>query len=231
MTNIQNILAIDTATESLGICLQSGEKRILNLTLKIGFQHSVFLVPWIHKLIDQSGIGLSQLDLLICSIGPGSFTGLRIGLSTAKGIAQGADCPVVGVPTLNAIAAGFTHYRGIIVPVIDARKNRFYSAIYEGSERITEYLDISQQDLINRCLDFESVHLTGPAANIIAEAMEKQSLKDAFALDPGYAMINPYFLLKAGIKKYFLDKKGNPDSMGPFYIRKSEAEIKQIEKT
>ena len=225
-----NILAIDTSTEVLGICLITKEHQVLSLSFKIGFKHSTLLVPWIEKLFKQAGILPSRLDLIVCSKGPGSFTGLRIGLSTAKGLAYGAGCPLVCISSLDAIAFGLKEYQGVVVPVIDARKNRFYSAFYKDGRRITGYFDITKEALLNNCRTYNRVLLTGPGANIIFHSISIPNKNRIIKLDPGCALLHPFFLLKAGREKYVLNKQGDPDSIGPLYVRKSEAEIQQEKK-
>ncbi|MBN2439910.1 MAG: tRNA (adenosine(37)-N6)-threonylcarbamoyltransferase complex dimerization subunit type 1 TsaB [Spirochaetales bacterium] len=220
-----NILAIDTSTEILGISIKTREEQILNISLKMGFQHALFLVSWIEQLCEQAELKPSDLDLVVCSIGPGSFTGLRIGLSTAKGIACGADCPVIGISSLDTIVYGHRYYPGVIVPVIDARKNRFYSGIYQEGKRISEYFDISLDDLLEKCMEYKKVLVAGPGAKILMDSVKNDQKKTIFDLDPGYTVTNPFFLLKAGSDVYALNKKGDPDTAGPLYLRKSEAEI------
>lgn len=222
-----NILAIDTSTETLGICFQNKKKQVVSLSLKMGFQHSVLLMPWVERILDQAGTAPSHLDMVICSLGPGSFTGLRIGLSTAKGLAAGAGCPLTGVCSLDAIAFGFRQYRGVVVPVIDAKKDRFYAGFYRDGERITGYVDVKKEALTDNCRTYGKVLLTGPGAKAVFDSASDADKDGLFRLDPGYALVNPFFLLKAGMEKYLLNKEGDPDSVGPLYLRKSEAEIKK----
>jgi tRNA threonylcarbamoyladenosine biosynthesis protein TsaB len=223
--NNMNSIAIDTSTETLGICFQNKKDQVLCFSLKMGFQHSTLLIPWLEKIIHQAGTSPGELDLVICSSGPGSFTGLRIGLATAKGLATGADCPLTGISSLDAIAYGQKHDPGIVVPVIDARKNRFYTAFYKKGERVSGYGDMTKEALLDNCRRYHDILLTGPGAKIILDAGPTPGNDHAVRLDPGYQLPNPFFLLQAGTEKYLAEKKGDPDTAGPLYIRKSEAEI------
>jgi tRNA threonylcarbamoyladenosine biosynthesis protein TsaB len=222
-----NVCAIDTATEILGICLKTDSNIIISLSLRMGFQHSTLLMPWIEHVLKQADMKAGDLDLLVCSTGPGSFTGLRIGLATIKGLAGGIGCPVIGVPTLDFLAYGLLMCDGIIVPVIDAKKKHFYVALYKDGNRISDYLDTGIDELLQKLFSYRKVILTGPAADTIWQT--GNSRKQKLLLDPGFAISNPYLLLELGVRKYEKEKKGNPPTMGPLYLRKSEAELKKEE--
>lgn len=170
-------------------------------------------------MIKQAEISFSDLDLIVCSKGPGSFTGLRIGMSTAKGISTGSRTPIVSVNILDAYAHGLEFFSGAVVPVIDARKNRFYSAVYKNGERISDYLDISAQELSSRLSTSESVLITGSGCSLIRASFTDKPYK--------YFTFNNNLAEKMtdlGIK-IFNERGPDADDAGPFYIRKSDAEI------
>jgi tRNA threonylcarbamoyladenosine biosynthesis protein TsaB len=123
-----NIIAIDTSTETLGICLKT-DKIIIRISQRANFKHAETLAPWIEKLCIEAEIRPKDFNLIVISIGPGSFTGLRIGIATAKGLAAGAECPVTGVSGLDASAWTHKYFSGTVIPVINAKKNRIYSAL------------------------------------------------------------------------------------------------------
>ena len=93
--------------------------------------HAETLLPLMHTVLTKTGVSLPEISALAVSIGPGSFTGLRIGLSTVKGLAYGWDIPVVGVPTLLAVAARVTNWEGLVCPLLDAKKNEVYTALFQ----------------------------------------------------------------------------------------------------
>ncbi|MBN1699872.1 MAG: tRNA (adenosine(37)-N6)-threonylcarbamoyltransferase complex dimerization subunit type 1 TsaB [Spirochaetales bacterium] len=220
-----NVCAIDSATETLGICLKTKDDTLISLSLKMGFKHARLLVPWLERLLEQASLEASDLDLVVCSIGPGSFTGLRIGLATAKGLAHGAGCPIIGIPTLDVLASGCEVRSGITVPVIDAKKNRFYAALYERGIRTGDYLDIGIPELLHILSPFGEVVLTGPAAMVIYQAGKKETQN--LLLDPGFSTIDPSSLLRLGESRFEKEQKGDIPTLGPLYLRKSEAEIKK----
>jgi len=116
-----NVLAIDTATATLGLSLKTGSESH-TLLLQAGLKHSEKLMPSIQALLLEAELDREELELIACSIGPGSFTGIRIGLATAKGLAQGVQalgtsCRLIGVSTLDGLARRFRRFEGTVVAV------------------------------------------------------------------------------------------------------------------
>ena len=221
---VLNILAVDTSTETLGLCLKT-ENALLRVSQKADFRHAQTLGPRIKQMCAEADINPGRLDLIAVSIGPGSFTGLRIGLATAKGLAFGADCPLIGVPTLDAVAWTHKYFKGTVVPVINAKKNRLYSAFYENDEKITDYLDISGTDLLGKIEKLENVLLTGPYAEELYKETANLKNSTQISLDPDFSLINSYSLLQKGIILYNNTGTHTGEAV-PLYLRKSEAELK-----
>lgn len=218
-----NIIAIDTSTETLGICLKT-ENTLLRTSHKVNFKHAEILAPWIKIICSKAEIKPGELNLVIVSSGPGSFTGLRIGIATAKGLADGANCPLIGVPTLDAAAWAHKHFSGTVIPVINAKKNRLYAALYENNERISDYLDISSKDLIKKMEKSKKILITGPFAGELYKESEKIINRHNIYLDPDFSLINSYSLLQNGITLYNNNNYPCKDVI-PLYLRKSEAEL------
>ena len=219
-----NVLAIDTATEVLGIALSTGGERRVT-TVRIGLKHSETLLPWIKLLIEDSGIQLDDLQLIVCSLGPGSFTGLRIGLAAAKGLAAGSPCPLIGIPGLDALAFRYRSFRGVVIPLSDARRNMVYAALYRQGERISDYLHIPLTRLALDLQEFDNLLLTGSEAEVLARIIAEEQSREGVTLDKGLPFTDPESLLEIG--KELFDRKGNIQyNLEPLYLRKSEAEIK-----
>lgn len=212
-----NVLAIDCSSDILSLCLQE-EQKIFSLDRKEGLRHSENLMPGIDWLFQQASMEKQNLDLVVCAIGPGSFTGLRIALATAKALATGCSAALCGIPTLDAYAALYRDYPGLVIPVIDAKKKRFYTAVYKEGKAISDFLDISEEDLLQRFSKEESLLFTGPDAGLLTH-LPGNSRCDLSLLKS----IGPV-LLEMGLKKYKLQGEDTLD-IGPEYIRKSEAEI------
>lgn len=215
---MKNILAFDTSSKLLSIALKT-ENGLFETFISQGFKHSENLTVEIRKLFDTAGTEMNDLDLVVCMEGPGSFTGLRIGMATAKGLSFSLGIPMTAVPTLDATAAGLEFYDGIVVPVIDARKKRFYSALYRNGERISDFLDVSAEILKEKLSYFDRVLLTGPDADIFYKQTD-----NLFEINPAFDRGNARFLINLGIKEYKLNGPA-PIELGPLYLRKSEAEI------
>ncbi len=147
------LLAIDTSTNYLSLAvIDSAGKALAKFHRKAEMSHSSLLIPMIDRMLKKAGLRLKDIDGFVISIGPGSFTGLRIGVVTVKGLAYALKKPIVTVPTLDAIAHNVTDFRGLICPVLDAKKNKLYACLYRSDgrnlKRITRYLLLSAADLI-----------------------------------------------------------------------------------
>ena len=126
------ILAIDTSTDCLSLALLRDDKIIGRFHRRSHMRHSTLLVPMIDKLVKKARLKIRDIDCFAISVGPGSFTGLRIGVTTVKGLAYSLNKPIVAVPTLDVIARNVKNFKGVICPVLDARKNKVYSCFYRS---------------------------------------------------------------------------------------------------
>ena len=131
-----NILAVDTAGKTLGVALLQDDRLKYECYLDGGMTHSETLMPLVDAMLRESEQSLADMDLLAVAAGPGSFTGLRIGVSALKGLAWAADKPCCGVSTLEAMAQNLRHMDGLIVCAMDARRNQVYIAVFaaEGGQ-------------------------------------------------------------------------------------------------
>ena len=126
------ILAIESSGNVASVAIAGKEKILAEYTVNIGKTHSQTLLPMIDRVLGDAEMSVNDMSAIAISRGPGSFTGLRIGSATAKGLAASAEIPIVDVPTLEALAVGVGNAGGrLICPVIDARRNEVYTALYE----------------------------------------------------------------------------------------------------
>jgi tRNA threonylcarbamoyladenosine biosynthesis protein TsaB len=211
------ILVFDTSSSQLavGVVTDGG-----NLTARTdeSFKHSEKLLPEIGACLKEAGISIEEIDLIGCAIGPGSFMGLRIGLSTAKGLSLAREIPWVGVPTLDYLARGLDISDRPIVPILDARKNRVYSAIFLDRKRVSDYLDISIRDLLAKLAEFDSLAFTGPDADLLTDAALERS---RYIIDKGDAGLRLKSLAELAREKFALSGPAG-DLEGPFYMREPE---------
>jgi tRNA threonylcarbamoyladenosine biosynthesis protein TsaB len=218
-----NILTFDTASEKLSAAIRI-ESELFTITAGQGFKHSEKLLPAIDKLFEISGSSIDNIDLIGCTRGPGSFTGLRIGMATAKGLAYGKNIPMISVPTLDFYSYNLNFFDGAVLPVIDARKNRFYTALYSKGTKKSEYLDITAEEIEDLVKDYEKVLITGPHSDKFFERIGENK---KFSSDP-FASINKIDFLIDITEKLYYNGEVDSEGQGPVYIRKSDAEEAMI---
>lgn len=148
------VLGVDTSTKSLGVAIVEDGNILMSMEKVFGLRHSQDLVPTIKELLRKICLKIEDMDGFAVSLGPGSFTGLRVGITAVKTLALVTKKPVIGVPTLDVIAQGAYYYPGIICPIMDAKKQKLYAALYKrgakGLKRISGYLLISIDRLLHK---------------------------------------------------------------------------------
>jgi tRNA threonylcarbamoyladenosine biosynthesis protein TsaB len=127
------LLAVESATLSGGVALLEDDRLLGEITLNIAITHSERLMFAVDRLLADCGLAPADLDGLAVSVGPGSFTGLRVGLATVKALAMALDLPVAPVPTLDALAARLPFADAPVCPILDARKGEVYFSLYRWS--------------------------------------------------------------------------------------------------
>lgn len=183
-------------------------------------QHSEKLVVGIQALAREAGLALSDLDLLACVRGPGSFTGLRIGMAALKGLALALDRPLVSVPTMEVLSWGLEFFDGAVAPVLDARKRRFYCAVFERGRRVSPDLDIRPEDLAPLLAPYPRVLLAGKDAGAFASRMGSAAARISIDSRQG---TRSEALRRLALRQ--LEEAGPDDiGQGPVYIRRSDAE-------
>lgn len=125
-----NVLALDSSTDLLSVALVTPAGKA-EASLDLGLKHAERIVDLVDFCLSRASLKPSDLDLVACARGPGSFTGLRIGMATAKGMALALGKPWISVPTLDCLAWGREAFQGAVAPVLDGRRGRVYTAIYE----------------------------------------------------------------------------------------------------
>lgn len=160
------LLSIDSSAVTASASLTDNETVINNRFENTGLTHSETLLPMIKDVLGDKTV--ADLDGIAITVGPGSFTGVRIGVSTVKGIAFGQNIKCYPVSTLEAIAHNFEN--GIICAVMDARRMQFYNALFEVKDckvkRLTEDRAISIEDLRNEIASYDSVIIAGDGAKL-----------------------------------------------------------------
>lgn len=173
------VLSIESSSTVASVAVVTDEKVEGEVYINNKLQHSVLLFPIIENLFKTLGMDVDDLDAVAVSGGPGSFTGLRIGVAAAKGIAQGKNLKFIGVSSLDALAFMQYGFDGIIVPIMDALRDNVYTAIYKFEEDelklIYDYDAIHIEDLIAKLKEYDKVLFCGDAVKIHAHLRFKKS--------------------------------------------------------
>lgn len=165
------ILAFDTSAKVSTVSIVDEEKVIAEYSINLNFTHSQTIMPMCEEILKQTKISLNEIDAFAVCVGPGSFTGLRIGISAIKGMSYALNKPCIEIKTLDALSYNMLDFDGIICSVMDARCNQVYNCIYENNggnlEKITEDRAIILDDLLEELKEFKKVViLVGDGADL-----------------------------------------------------------------
>jgi tRNA threonylcarbamoyladenosine biosynthesis protein TsaB len=216
------VLAVETSTLAGGVALLEGDRLVAEYVLDVSVTHSERVLAAIDGVLRDAGWKGADLDGLAVAVGPGSFTGLRVGISTVKGLAVGLDIPVAAVPTLDAMAAVLPWAALPVCPVLRARQNEVYAAVYrwvgEGFRRETDYLAASPAEVAERLL--EPTLLLGDGAEIIASPHVRR-------VPLPHRVPSPACVAVLGRARLALGETVAPAALAPLYLRPSEAELRR----
>ncbi|WP_304507368.1 tRNA (adenosine(37)-N6)-threonylcarbamoyltransferase complex dimerization subunit type 1 TsaB [Anaerotignum sp.] len=221
------ILAIDTTGQTAGAAIVEGDKLIAEFTLNYKLTHSQTIMPMIAEICEKSETKLGLVDYIACTNGPGSFTGLRIGAATAKGLALALKKEIVPVPTLDALAYNVFETDKIICPIMDARRSQVYTAFYRWENgrlcRLTEMMAISIDEVMGMAEGYgQKVIFLGDGVPV---HREKLSLSSEFIFAPAHCSLQRAASV-AALAMIFA-REGKAVASNAFelvYLRKSQAE-------
>ena len=222
------VLGLDTSTLMTTCGVIDGDKLIGEFSLSQDMSHSEKLVPMVKELMDSLDLELEDIDVYGVSIGPGSFTGLRIGVATIKAFAHLGNKPLVGVSTLEALAFNLP-YNPIVVPMIDARRERVYTGIYSWEEEnlktIMEptILEVKKLlDILNN--DYEDVVVNGDGS-VAFKDLIKETLKDKVRFSTiGQNMCKASSICQIALNKYNNNQVDNFYTLAPNYLLETQAQ-------
>ena len=224
-----SILAIDTASMVSSVAVASEDKLLAELTVQTRLTHSETLLPHIQEVLVMAGVKKETLAGIAVSIGPGSFTGLRIGLATAKSIAYALHLPLLGVSTLEALAWHFPVPGVYIAALLDAQKGNAYAALYayeNGTmKEVKSTVVKSMEEIVMACEAMDRpVMLVGDIVQKKAAKIAALSSK-VFVAPAHMVMPRAANVAQVGLAKLAAGAAGNVMDMEPVYIRRSEAEV------
>jgi tRNA threonylcarbamoyladenosine biosynthesis protein TsaB len=222
------VLAIDTATPRVSVAVGRDGEVVGEVSLAGGRRHAEQLAPAIQYLCAEVDAALEQLAVLAVGLGPGLFTGLRVGVTTARVMAQTLRIPVVGVPTLDLIAYPLRHASRTVVSVVDARRDEVFFACYQpvpgGVQRMGEYEVTTPDGLAGElAARGEDFLLAGDGALRYAEQLGR--LDRVELAGPGAAAPSAGALAELATARYEREEFSPPNDVHPLYLRRSDAEI------
>ena len=220
-----NVLGIDTSTVTGGVALLSDDRLVGESVLNIRTTHSERLLPALERLLADAGITVKELDLLSVVTGPGSFTGLRIGVGTAKGLSYALGVPIVGVTTLEGYGWQFKFFPGIVVAMVDARReNVFWQAFREGIALVDPSYG-SLQSVLDWCScskrSEEQFLFVGDGGINYGE-----QIRASQSVPPSQNLLRPSAVAHLGYTRYLQGEHSDAFSLNPTYMRQTEAERK-----
>lgn len=213
------LLSMDSSAVTASVALTDGDEIIKSEFVNSGLTYSETLLPMITRVMD--GRKYSELDGIAITAGPGSFTGVRIGVATVKGLAFNDDIPCYSVSTLEAIAYNFVDKNAVVCAVMDARRMQFYNALFKLQngkvERFCDDRAISIEDLRNELKQYDKVIIAGDGAKLCFQNIE---LENCTLADVDRIYQNAVGVAKAAQNKNVIF----PKALMPVYLRQSQAE-------
>ena len=226
------ILALDSTAVVGTVALCEDQKLIAHYTLNTGNTHSQTLLPMIESALRSAEWEIDDLDLFAVSNGPGSFTGVRIGVATIKGLAFGKDIPCAGVSTLEALAYNLRYYTGILCPVMNARRAQVYNSLFSCENGVLTRLcpdrAIAIADLDAELAAMQQpVYLVGDGYDITAEGFTQTKVTP---VPEEQRVQSGYSVAMCGLAAYERGEATNDTDLAVIYLRPSQAERERNEK-
>ncbi len=224
------ILSIDSSTPVAGIAVSDGKKLLGEVMINTKNTHSEKLMPMVAQLLDDLQMTVQQIEAVAVTCGPGSFTGLRIGMATAKGIVQGGNKKLIAIPTLDTLAQNLMHYNGVICPIMNAQKKQVYTAIYRSGEtnleRLSDYQAIEAEKLAEQLLELnETVWFVGDGVEAFAHVFIDKLGNNCRFADGNLVLPRAGSLAMLAADRAEQNQFDDLYQAELIYIRKSEAEV------
>jgi len=228
------LLAFETSAKAASVALFEGNTLLSEQYQNTGLTHSQTLLVMAENLLNQCGKTPSQVEAVAVAKGPGSFTGVRIGVAAAKGFAWGGQLPIYGVSTLEAMALGLGVWEGVVCPVMDARRSQVYNALfYVNQGEVTRQCEdraISLEELKNELKNqSKSVFLVGDGSNLCYNTLLK-SVPNLVMPPEHRAHQRAVGVGLAALKRIAAGDAGDGGSLIPNYLRLSQAERERMER-
>ena len=223
------ILAVDSSGLVASVAIVEDDNLIVEYTVNYKKTHSQTLLPMLDEIVRMTETDLSSVDAIAVAKGPGSFTGLRIGASTVKGLGFALDKPVIGVPTVEGLAMNLYDLNALICPIMDARRNQVYTGLYRFRDHelqvVKDQLPIAVEELIETLNTLgEDVVFLGDGVPVY-ESVIREKIQVPYSFAPAH--VNKQRASAIAVRAFAYWKSGlydNADDFVPEYLRVSQAE-------
>ena len=219
------ICSVDSSATPASVCLLEDDKIIAEYYLNTGFTHSQTLMAMLESVLKISGKSAGDIDLYAVNSGPGSFTGVRIGVSAVKGMAYALDKPCVEVSTLESMAYNLLGSHTIVCACMDARRRQVYHGLFrvdgDKVERLCDDTAIAVDDLLSGLPDHEEIILVGDGAELVDQSTDDPLITLA---PPNLRYQRASSVALAAVEKYNRGEVVSPAALMPRYLRLSQAE-------
>ena len=225
-----SVLAIDTATEQLGVALVDGQRVLASYEILAERPHAVELPQAVSRVLQAGGQSLEQLDGIVVDIGPGSFTGLRIGMAFVKAVVFRTKTSVVGVASLDVLAANALMVPHLVCPIVDAKQRKVYAALYrtlDGIVRKQSDYHLTTVDELMPMLGDGSVLFLGDGVAIYRERLTKQLGDRALFAAPELWLPRAVTLGRLGCERLRRGQRDDPRSLVPMYLHPMDCSIQR----
>lgn len=223
------ILGIDTCCMSATAALVNDDTMVAETVINHHRTHSQMMLPQIEEMLRLAEIAPRDIDAFAAAVGPGSFTGVRIGIATAKALAQASEKPCIAVSTLEALAFGSALFDGIVSPILDARRGQVYNALFEGGKdglkRLCEDRALALDELLNEfAVRDGNVIFMGDGVPVCKEKIT-DVLGERAVFAPKITALNlGGSVAEIGLKRFYEGKSIHYSKLIPEYVRLSQAE-------
>lgn len=228
------ILAVDTSTTVMGIALMDDHKIYAETVTNLRKNHSVRLMPMMDQLFTEINWTAKEIDLIAVAQGPGSYTGVRIGVTTAKTFSWALNIPLIGISTLEAMAYQHQHYNGSISPLLDARRGQVYTGLYSGLdkwENVEEDRIIQLHEWLEQLKEKDKkVLFIGEDVFLHKDLIRDMMGEQANFTSPVFEIPRPGIIGFLAQERYEKGDRENTFDFAPAYLQLAEAEAKWLAK-
>ena len=223
MSKTNSALIVDTTSTACIIGIFTADKNF-QIGFKDRIRHSRNLAPMIDLMLNSLDVQLSDLSYIFCATGPGSFTGIRIGISTVQAISYSLNIPAIGFSSFDVWGFIYKNIDAYVIPVIDAKMKRYYSALYYKGKNLSGYLDIAINELAEKIPAGYDILFCGQDYMKLMDIYQKKPDQNIIKIPGNNQFLNPESIFQYGLE--LIKKYPDGNNCTPLYLRKSEAEEK-----